>query len=86
MLLHESAILIRLYRIPAVATSVLPKPYQPTSLQLPQSVTPNIYRTTLLANRAQPLLEAFGSKEAGYSSLYVYYYFLMIELTIFHVK
>lgn len=65
MLLYESGILIRLYHIPAVATSVLPKPHQPTALQIPQSVTPNLYRTTLLANRAQPLLEAFGSKEAG---------------------
>lgn len=65
MLLYESGTLIGFHHIPAAAASDLSKPYQPTSLQLPQSVTPNIYRTTQPVNKAQLLLEAFGSKEAG---------------------
>ena len=36
-----------------------------------------------LQTKPQPLLEAFGSKEARYPSLFVYYYFLMFETFTF---
>ena len=58
MLLYDSAILIRLYRIPAVATSIHPKPYQSTALQTPQSVTPSLYRTTLLVNKVTTIIRS----------------------------
>lgn len=85
MLLHELSMLIVFYRIPASAASILSEPYLPTALQIPQSVTPDLYRMTLLVNKAQLLLKAFGSKEAEYSSLSSYYS-LMIETQLYSIR
>ena len=58
LMFYESAILIGLFHIPAVATSVFPKPHQPTALQIPQSVTPDLYRTTLLVNKVTTIIRS----------------------------
>lgn len=54
----ESTTLIVFYHFSAIAASILPKPYQPTALQIPQSVTPSLYRTTLLANKVTTIIRS----------------------------
>lgn len=83
MILYESAILIKLYHIPQSQLQSFQSHISPQHYKYHNPLLLVYLERLCLQTKSQPLLEAFGSKEARYCSLFAYYYFLMIE-TLFY--